>query len=82
MLAFVANTTAAWGAVMNTTDRREQDHARDLLVAAKSADSAPPSVERLALVGSGPTEPMWGAKADFRSQFLTVLLRALSTWTA
>jgi hypothetical protein len=67
---------------MNTTDRVEQDHARDLLVVAESAGSAPHSVERLALLGSGRPEPTCGAKAVFRSQFLTVLLRALSTWTA
>jgi hypothetical protein len=67
---------------MNTTDRMPQDRARDLRVAAESAGPAPHSAERLALVGSERDEPAWGEKADFRSRFLIVLLRALSTWTA
>ena len=82
MLAFVANTTASWGTLMNTTDSMPQDRAWDLRVAAESAGPAPHTAERLTLVGSSRTEPAWGAKADFRSRFLIVLLRALSTWTA
>jgi len=82
MLAFVANTTASWKSFMNTTDARDKDHAEDLLTAAESAASARLPAERVRLAGSSRAERMCGAREDFRSQFLTALLRALSAWPA
>jgi len=81
MLAFLANTTASWESFMNTTDDRETDHAQDLLTVAEATASARLAAERLTLADSSPAERTCEARADFRSRFLIVLLRALSAWT-
>ncbi|MGH7172671.1 MAG: hypothetical protein ACRELF_04610 [Gemmataceae bacterium] len=81
MLAFVANTTATWESYMNTIDGREKDHGQDLLIVAESATSARLAAERVGLADSSRAERTCGTTVDFRSQFVTVLLRALSAWT-
>lgn len=82
MLAFVANTTASWESFMNTSDNAENDRTPDRLVAAASADPVSLPAKRPALFDSVRAEQGWGAKMDFRSRFITALLRALSAWPA
>jgi hypothetical protein len=81
MLAFAANTSASWETFRNSADSMQTDRVPDRLVAAESAGSGPPSVERFAVDDSSPSEQTCGAGKDCGSRFLLILLRALSAWT-
>ena len=80
MLAFVANTTASWESFMNTTNDRETDHAQGLLAVTESAASSRLTAEPILLPASARIDHRRKAREDFRSRFLTTLLRALSAW--
>lgn len=82
MLAFVANTTASWESLMHTTDDREKGRVPVLPAVTESVASTRLANERGLLVGPSRHQKTYGAAADSRSRFLTVLLRALSAWPA
>lgn len=81
MLAFVAHTHASWESFMNAYSAGEKDHSQDLLSDAEPAERASLYGEQRPLVGLKRLEQTGETKATSRSDFVTILLRALAAWT-